>query len=191
MKNYYKLVVGIALLALLTGCVTNLAFVNRPSFETVLEARNIQVIEKRPIAIKWWPPTFPEMRDMQSSKSGDYNSASNVVIPTSASLASRILELLDASVGINDLSNEILRIAVFVAESKVEVSTVSPKYHKTIIAASCVFEAEFILGNKAWTKKFFSERRNPGLANISQTVVLEKVWDDIALQVAKSVASNI
>jgi len=187
MKNHYTLVVGIALVTLLTGCVTKLSFDSRPNFETILEARNIPVSKKSPITIKWWPPNFPEMQDMQSPKGGAYR----VMTPTGASLASRIIEVLDASVGVNDASNRLLRIAVLVAESKFEFSSNAVKHNKTIVAASCNFEAEFILGNKAWTEKFFSERRVPEDSILSQTEVLERVWDDISLQVAKSVASNI
>jgi hypothetical protein len=187
MKRYHTLAAGIVFLVCLTGCVTKLSFSSRPNYETLMEARNIPAGKKNPIAIKWWPPNFPEMQDMQSPKGGGYR----VMTPTGASLASRILEVLDVSVGVNSASNRVLRIAVFVAESKFEFSSNALKHNKTIVAASCNFEAEFILGNKAWTEKFFSERRVMEDSILTQTEVLERVWDDISLQVAKSIVSNV
>ena len=113
------------------------------------------------------------------------------MIPTGASLASRIIEVLDETVGINNASNRILRIAIFEAESKFDFSGNNLKFNQTIVAASCNFEAEFLIGKKAWTEKFFSERSVSETNVLSQTAVLESVWDDISLQVAKSVADNI
>lgn len=180
MKNHHALCVGIAVVMFLSGCVAHLSFNNRPNFETIVAARNIQITKKTPIAVRWLPPDFPEMRE--SVRAGGYT----VMTPTGVNLANRIVEVLDASVGVNNTSGSVLRVAPFVAESKLEFSTNNVKYSRTIIAASCSFEAEFILDRVAWTDKFFSTRSLPEESISSQTEVLERVWDDIALQVAKN-----
>ena len=185
MKRHFTFIVGIALLVLITGCVANLSFNNRPNFETILEARKLQSGKNNPISIRWLPPSFTNMQESIIVK------GLTVKTPTGTNLSSRIIELLDASVGVDNSSNRVLRIAPFEAESKFEFSSNNIKHRQTIIVASCNFEAEFIIGKKTWTDKFFSEKRSSEAVVSSQTDLLERVWDDIALQVAKSVSSNI
>jgi hypothetical protein len=55
----------------------------------------------------------------------------------------------------------------------------------------CVFEAEFICGDKRWKEKFTTEEKDPTIDGTSQTIVLEKVWDNIALQVGRNVIQHM
>ena len=182
---------GFLFIALLTsGCAINLPFNNRPAYSTVKGAKDISSGYKGPITLKWIPPTFPERIDIQGA-SGFSGGGSKTRIPTGVGLSNRILELLDVSIGVNDSSEQVLTISVIEAKSEFEFSANLLNLSNAIDVGKCVFEAEFLFGDKKWNKIFTAEMRDPTIGSTSQTGVLEKVWDDIALQVVRSVIQHI
>ena len=182
---------GLLLIAPLTsGCAINLPFNNRPTYSTVKAVKDILSDNKGPIALKWIPPTFPERIDIQGA-SGFSGGGSQTRIPTGVGLANRILELLDVSIGVNDSSEKVLTISVIEAKSEFEFSANLFNLANAIDVGICVFEAEFLFGNEKWNEIFKAEGRDPTIGGTSQTGVLEKVWDDIALQVVRSVIQHI
>jgi hypothetical protein len=191
MRKFHWFFFGLLFISLLTfGCAINLPFNNRPAYLTVKSAKDISSDFKGPIVLKWIPPTFPERIDVQGA-SGFSGGGSQTRIPTGVGLASRILELLDVSIGVNDSSEEVLTISVLEAKSEFEFSANLLNLSNAIDVGKCVFEAEFLFGDKKWNEIFTAEMRDPTVGGTSQTGVLEKVWDDIALQVVRSVIQHI
>jgi hypothetical protein len=97
-------------------------------------------------------------------------------------LASRILEVLDTAIGVNDSSTTILTITVLEAKSEFEYASGIVNVTPTIDVGRCFFEAKFRLGDKTWQEQFTAEAKDPTIGGTSPTGTLEKVWDDIALQ---------
>ena len=52
-------------------------------------------------------------------------------------------------------------------------------------------EAEFSIGKKRWKERFYAELKDPTIGGSSQTGVVEKVWDDIAIQVVKNILDHL
>lgn len=191
MRESHCFLFGFLFIVLLTsGCAINLPFNNRPTYSTVQAAKNISTGYKGPIALKWIPPTFPERIDIQGA-SGFSGGGSRTRIPTGVGLANRILEVLDVSIGVSDSSDKLLTISVIEAKSEFEFSANLFNLANAIDVGRCVFEAEFLFGNEKWTEKFIAEGRDRTVGGTSQSGVLEKVWDDIALQVGRSVIQHI
>jgi hypothetical protein len=102
-------------LVFLSGCAVNLPFNHRLAYASVRDAKQMHRIGARVIAIRWIPETFPESIDVQGA-SGVVGSASQTRIPTGVGLASRILEVLDAAIGVDDsYASLMLRRAVVTA----------------------------------------------------------------------------
>lgn len=182
---------GFLFFAMLTsGCTVNLPFNERLDYSAVQEAKTISAAEKGPVAIIWIPPTFPDRIDVQGA-SGFVGGGSRTRIPTGVALASRISETLDLMIGVNKSSTKVLTINVIEAKSEFEYSAGLFNVTPAIDVGRCVFEAEFICDDKRWTEKFTSEKKDPTIGGTSQTDVLEDVWDDISLQVGRSVSQHL
>jgi len=98
---------------------------------------------------------------------------------------------LDVMVGVKKSSDKILTITVIEAKSEFEYSAGFFNITPAIDVGRSVFEAEFICGDKRWKEKFTTEEKDPTIGGTSQTGVLEKVWDNIALQVGRSVSQHM
>jgi len=175
--------------AFLSGCAVNLPFNHRLAYASVRDAKQMQSVTRQAIAVKWVPETFPESIDFQGA-SGFVGGLSQTRIPTGVGLASRILEVLDTAIGVNDSSTTILSITVLEAKSEFEYAA-GIVNTPTIDVGRCVFEAKFRLGDKTWQERFTAEAKDPTIGGTSPTGILEKVWDDIALQVGRSVTSRL
>jgi hypothetical protein len=79
----------------------------------------MQSVTRQAIAVKRVPETFPESIDFQGA-SGFVGSLSQSRIPTGVGLASRIVEVLDTAIGVNDSSTTILTIRVGSVPIRVE-----------------------------------------------------------------------
>ena len=121
MRAPCALLVSSVAVALLSGCAINLPFNHRLAYASVREAKQMHRIGDQVIAIKWIPETFPERIDVQGA-SGFVGGGSQTRIPTGVGLASRILEVLDTAIGINDSSKAILAITVVEAKSEFELT---------------------------------------------------------------------
>ncbi|KXS31667.1 MAG: Uncharacterized protein AWT59_2226 [Candidatus Gallionella acididurans] len=165
-------------------------FDNRLSYQAVSNAKNFAATTKGPISVKWTPPSFPERIDVQGS-SGFIGGATQTRIPTGVGLANRILEALDTSIGLLDSSNKTLTIKIIKAKTEFEYSAGIFNATPSIDLGRCKLEAEFSIGDKRWKEEFFSESKVSTVGGTSQTAVVEKVWDDIAIQVDKSVMQHL
>lgn len=190
MRNSYSGIVCALATVLLSGCAVNLPFNTRLSYPTVLEAEHLSAKSKGPVAVQWSPSSFPERVDTQGA-SGFVGGGSRTRIPTGVALASRILEALDHSVGVLESSDKKLTITVVKAETKFEYSAGFFNVTPAIDEGECTFEATFAVGDKRWTQTFHAQMEDPKVGGTSQTGVLEKVWDNIALQVANSVVQHL
>ena len=173
-----------------SGCAVSLPFNNRVAYPTMQEAKSFSSINKGPIALNWVPSDFPKRIDVQGA-SGYVGVASQTRIPTGVALANRITELLDLTVGVNASASKVLTIKVIEAKSEFEYSAGIFNITPAIDVGRCIFAGEFILGNIRWSEKFTAERKDPAIGGTSQTGELEKSWDDIALQVARSVNQHM
>jgi hypothetical protein len=180
----------LASLSLVVGCAINLPFSNRLNYEQVSEAKHLSVARAGPIAIKWIPPDFPERIDVQGA-SGFVGGGSRTRIPTGVALAARITEALDSAVGLDRSSSKILTITVEQARSKFQYSAGFFNVTPSIDRAECLLQATFSFGGVEWKEQFSSSQRDPSIGGRSQTALLEKAWDDIALQVTKSVVDHL
>jgi len=173
-----------------SGCAVNLPFNNRLAYSTVQNAKDISASQKGPIVVKWIPQTFPDRIDVQGA-AGFVGGGSQTRVPTGVGLSNRIIEVLDVMVGVEKSSEKVLTITVIEAKSEFEYSAGFFNVTPAIDVGRCVFEAEFICGDKRWKEKFTAEEKDPTIGGTSQTGILEKVWDDIALQVGRNIIRHM
>jgi len=190
MKNLRLFLVTTVIAVVWSGCAISLPFNNRLSYPAVSDAKNFAATTKGPISVKWIPPSFPERIDVQGA-SGFVGSVSQTRIPTGVGLANRIVEAFDASIGVLDSSNKTLTIEIIKAETEFEYSAGCFNITPAIDVGRCRLEAEFAIGDKRWKENFFSESKDPTFGGTSQTAVVEKVWDEIAIQVVRNVIQHL
>ena len=190
MKRFAARSLGVAAVLFLSGCAINLPFNSRLSYQTVIDAQHLSAKSEGPIAIHWVPGSFPDRIDTQGA-SGFVGGGSRTRIPTGVALAGRILEGLDASVGVLESSQKALTITVVNAETKFQYSAGFFNVAPAMDEGECTLEATFAIGDKTWTKTFHSQLTDSKVGGTSQTGVLEKVWDNIALQVVQNVVEHL
>ncbi len=178
------------LLVLTSGCAVNLPFNNRVAFPTLQEAKAASAEKPAPIAIMWAPADFPDRVDIQGA-SGFVGSGTRTRIPTGPALCNRITEVLDTMVGVDQTTDNSLEITVLSAVTKFEYSAGFFNITPAIDEGACTFTAQFKFKELAWTNTYSAEEKDPTIGGSSQTTVLENVWDQIALQVGKDVATRI
>lgn len=190
MRKWRVLLVVSIIAVFCSGCAVNLPFNNRLSYSSVSTAKGLAAAGKGPVSIKWVPPSFPERVDMQGA-SGYVGGASQTRIPIGEGLANRIVEGLDNSLGVKGSAKKSLTIDVYHAKTEFEYSAGIFNVTPAIDVARCTFEAEFSIGKKRWKERFYAELKDPTIGGSSQTGVVEKVWDDIAIQVVKNIANHL
>jgi hypothetical protein len=190
MKKSAARVLGVVAVLALSGCAINLPFNSRLSYQTVLDAEHLSAKSEGPIAIHWVPDTFPQRIDTQGA-SGFVGGGSRTRIPTGVAIAGRVLEGLDSSVGVLDSAKKTLTITVVRAETKFQYSAGFFNVTPAIDAGECTLEASFAIGDKSWTQTFHYQLTDPKVGGTSQTAILEKVWDNIALQVVQNVVEHL
>ena len=190
MKLFATRAVGVATALVLSGCAINLPFNERLAYQTVIDAQHLSAKSEGPIAIRWSPDSFPQRIDTQGA-SGFVGGGSRTRIPTGVALAGRILEGLDSSVGVLESSKKTLTITVVKAETKFQYSAGFFNVTPAIDAGECTFEATFAIGGTTWTQTFHAEATDPKVGGTSQIGTLEKVWDNVALQVVQNVVEHL
>jgi hypothetical protein len=183
-------ILGIGSLFACTACTVTLPFSNRLNYNSVTEARKFDAHSKGPISLIWVPKEFPDRIDVQGA-SGFVGGGSRTRVPTGVALSQRISEAIDASVGVKDGAKRKLTITVETAQSTFEYSAGIFNITPAIDDAGCVFTASFDLDGKTWKQTFTSKLHDPKVGGSSQTALLEKAWDDIAIQVAKNVSAHL
>jgi hypothetical protein len=190
MRRFAARTLGVAAVLFLSGCAINLPFNSRLSYQTVIDAQHVSAKSEGPIAIHWVPDSFPQRIDTQGA-SGFVGGGSRTRVPTGVALAGRILEGLDSSVGVLESSNKVLTITVVKAETKFQYSAGFFNVTPAIDEGECTLEATFSVGEKSWTQTFHAQETDPKVGGTSQTAILEKVWDSIALQVVRNVVEHL
>ena len=190
MKKVKVIFVVAVIAAFCSGCAVNLPFNNRLSYSSVSTIKGLSAAAKGPVSVKWVPPSFPDRVDVQGA-SGYVGGASQTRIPIGEGLANRIVEGLDNALGVTNSSNNILTIDVYTAKTEFEYSAGIFNVTPAIDVARCTFEAEFSIGKKRWKERFYAELKDPTIGGSSQTGVVEKVWDDIAIQVVKNILDHL
>lgn len=190
MKRFAARGIGVAAVLLLSGCAINLPFNSRLSYQTVIDAGHLSAKSEGPMSIRWVPDSFPQRIDTQGA-SGFVGGGSRTRIPTGVALSGRILEGLDASVGVLESSKKTLTITIVKAETKFQYSAGFFNVTPAIDEGECTFEATFSLGDRTWTQTFHAQQTDPKVGGTSQTAILEKVWDEIAFQVVQSVVEHL
>jgi len=184
------LVVVLLCMCVLAGCVVNLPFNNRLDYSKVSEAKRFTPANATPVAIDWIPSTFPNRVDIQGA-SGFVGGGSQTRIPTGIALSNRIIEALDVSVGIDANSKNQLALHILKAESKFEYSAGFANVTPGMDYGWCNLEVEFDFDGTVWKESFLAEEKDPTIGASSQTAILERAWDNVAVQVAKNVAGKI
>jgi len=171
------------------GCTPNLTFSDRVSRATMQDASSLTAPGRGPITVHWTPASFPDRVD-KIGPSGEEGSGTRAYIPIGAAVASRVEELLDAAVGVENASPNVLTINVLEAESayRYAIGMITSRH---IEAASSVLDAEFSIGGSQWRERFTAQTKyRPETDGAEGTGALDRVWDDIALQVATSVMAQ-
>ena len=190
MKKYVGLFVAVVGVVGLSGCTVNLPFNTRPSFDTVTQARGLNAKSEGPVKVAWVPSSFPDRVDVEGA-SGFVGGGSRTRIPIGPGLSSRILETLDAAVGVNSSAPKVLTLTITNAKTKFQYSAGIFNVTPAIDRASCDLEVDFAVGSTHWSQSFHAEARDPKVGGTSQTSLVEQVWDDIALQVTKNVVAHM
>ncbi|MEO5811073.1 MAG: hypothetical protein ABIU96_14250 [Rhodanobacter sp.] len=190
MKRFLAGMVAVVGLGALAGCTVNLPFNTRPSFSTVTQARGFDAKSEGPVKVAWLPSSFPDRVDIEGA-SGFVGGGSRTRIPTGPGLSSRILETLDAAVGVSASAPKTLTLTIKNAKTKFQYSAGIFNVTPAIDRASCDLDLGFALGAEQWTQTFHAEAKEGKVGGTSQTGLVEQVWDDIALQVTKDVVSHM
>lgn len=189
MTKYLGLLIAVLGLSIMSGCTVNVPFNTRPSFDTVTQARGLEAKAEGPIKVVWVPGSFPDRVDIEGA-SGFVGGASRTRIPIGPGLSSRILETLDAAVGVSTTTANVLTISIVNAKTKFQYSAGIFNVTPAIDRASCDLDVNFAMGPRHWRQSFHAEATDSKVGGTSQTGLVERVWDDIALQVTKSVVAN-
>lgn len=190
MNKCLGLFVAIVAMAALSGCTVNLPFNTRPSFDTVTQARGLNSKNEGPVKVTWVPSSFPDRVDVEGA-SGFVGGGSRTRIPIGQGLSSRILETLDAAVGVNSSAPKVLTLTIKNAKTKFQYSAGIFNVTPAIDKASCDLDVDFSVGSTQWSQTFHAEAKDPKVGGTSQTGLVEQVWDDIALQVTKNVVAHM
>lgn len=189
-----RLILIFCVLFLVSGCAVSLPFNHRLSYQYISEANKAEVKKMGPISVQWIPPEFTKRIDVQGS-SGFVGGGSQTRIPTGIALYNRILEYLDASIGVDDKSPKVLMITVIDAKSEFEYSAGFFNITPAIDVGKCTLRANFEYKDKtqaqSWADVFTASYHDPTIGGSSQTGELEKAWDDVAAQVGKKVISKL
>lgn len=190
MKKCLSVLAAAIGLAVLSGCTVTLPFNTRSSFDSVTQAKVLNAKDEGPVKVTWVPSTFPDRVDVQGA-SGFVGGGSRTRIPIGPGLSSRILETLDAAVGVNGSSARVLTLTIKNAKTKFQYSAGFFNVTPAIDRASCDLDVDFAVGSERWSQTFHAEAKDPKVGGTSQTGLVERVWDDIALQVTKNVAERM
>jgi len=190
MKKCLGALIAVVGLGALAGCTVNLPFNTRPSFSTVTQARGFDAKNEGPVRVVWVPSSFPDRVDIEGA-SGFVGGGSRTRIPTGPGLSSRILETLDAAVGVSSSAPKVLTLTIKNAKTKFQYSAGIFNVTPAIDRASCDLDVDFALGAEHWTQTFHAEAKDPKVGGTSQTGLVEQVWDDIALQVTKNLVTHM
>ncbi|MBW5891019.1 membrane lipoprotein lipid attachment site-containing protein [Pectobacterium polaris] len=185
-----KIIFTLIGVTLLTGCTVNLPFNNRLGFDSVKDVQSSVQFEKKPsLNIKWDPNTFPKRIDIQGAD-GFVGGGSRTRVPTGVALSARIEEAIATFANIS-VSGKPLTITVVEARSGFEYSAGVFNITPGIDVGTVYLKTRFNLDGVTWSNEYKSQIKDPTIGGTSQTGILEAAWDDVAVQVAKDIASKL
>ncbi|WP_036626121.1 hypothetical protein [Pantoea sp. AS-PWVM4] len=174
----------------LSGCAISLPFNNRLAYSSITDMKSVQIQGEKPrLSITWNPADFPQRIDIQGSD-GFVGGGSRTRVPTGVALSSRIEEAISTYADLAP-NGKNLTITILEAHSGFEYSAGMFNITPAIDVGKVTLNASFNLNGKTWTQQFSSYKKDPTIGGTSATGILESAWDDVAVQVAKSVASHI
>ncbi|HEE5438022.1 hypothetical protein WBV44_04750 [Acinetobacter baumannii] len=179
---------ALVLVTTLTGCAVNLPYNNRLNYTSISELSNLPKVQDT-VYIKWNPDTFPQRIDIQGSD-GFVGGGTRTRIPTGVALSSRIEEAI-AQIAKLSSNGSPLTITVEKARSGFEYTAGILNRAPAIDVADVTLVATFEYKGQKWTNTFNSKLKDPKMGGSSQTGLLDKAWDDIAVQVAKDVSKHL
>lgn len=183
-----KYIVVTFMALLLSGCTVNLPFNNRLSFAAIKVMKTEEPMDVK-LHVIWEPASFPQRIDIQGSD-GFVGSGTRTRIPTGIALSARIEEAISSFADLS-VSGELLIITVLEARSGFEYSAGVFNLTPGIDVGTVTFNAMFTFREQSWNGVYISEKKDSTIGGTSQTAILESVWDDIAIQVAKDIANRI
>jgi hypothetical protein len=177
-------------LVLLTGCVAALPYRNQLGYDSLAQCRTLGNRDMGPIRLEWRPSTFYARMNYQGADSAMGNSF-RTRIPTGPSLVSRITEALDTAVGLDSHSRQVLKVNVVEAYSRYPYS--QGPYDSTPATewGECGLWARFTFGKLEWQARFRARTPSDQVGSLSSLEVMERAWDDLALQVTRSVVEHL
>lgn len=181
MKNFSLLF----LLFLLGGCAIALPLNERLSYQYENRAASLKTTDIKAISLQWIPKDFPSRIDIQGA-SGFVGGGSRTRVPTGIALSNRIRNVLDKAIGIDQGSPRQLTITVIEAKSKFKYGFASNE----LTYGECIFKAKFEFNGKTWEKEF-SAKYDKSTVAPTYGSRLENAWDDVSLQVGKSVVDHL
>ena len=137
------------------------------------------------ISLKWMPPDFPSRVDVQGA-SGFVGAASRTSIPTGIALSSRIKNVLDKAIGINPGSSRLLTITIIEATNKFKYGY----WSNELTYGECFLNAKFEFNGLTWEEEFIA-KNDKSKSGGTYGYRLENTWDEVALQVGKSVIAHL
>jgi hypothetical protein len=190
MKTLLRAFAVLAIAVGLSGCAISLPFNNRLAYSSISDMKSVQIQGEKPkLSISWNPVNFPQRIDIQGSD-GFVGGGSRTRLPTGVALSSRIEEAISTYADISP-SGQNLTITVLEARSGFEYSAGIFNITPAIDVGTVTFNAAFNLNGKTWNQQFSSHKKDPTIGGTSATGILESAWDDVAVQVAKSIAAHI
>ncbi len=186
-----RLILLSILVTFLSGCAVSLPFNNRLSYAGIKEMKTVEekVKEKPIISINWEPNTFLKRIDIQGAD-GFVGGGSRTRIPTGIALSARIEEAISTFANVTSTGKPLV-ITIIEARSGFEYSAGIFNVTPAMDVGSMVLKASFNIEGATWSGEYRSIKKEPKIGGTSQTALLEEVWDDVAVQVAKDVAAHI
>lgn len=180
----------VSALIFLSGCSASLPVVSdRLSYqyeEMAVGLKSSKTSTIGPVSLKWIPSDFPSRVDVQGA-SGYVGALSRTHVPTGIALSSRIKYVLDKTFGIDPNSSKVLTITVIEAKSTFSYGFSSAR----LSSGKCHLKAKFEFNGKTWEEEFVSQDEESKASTYSYGSRVENAWDQVALQVGKSVIDHL
>ncbi|WP_085165739.1 hypothetical protein [Gilliamella bombi] len=167
-----------------SGCSVHHQFSDRLSYQSLKQIKSeIHITQKQNLDITWIPSDFTSRIDIQGA-SGLLGSGTRTRIPIGIGLSSRIEEAISTYA---DLNSGGRKLTLIVNNAKTKFT-----YGATNIdSASVYLNVTFELSGNRWTKEFSTKQNDSGVKDAKVTSVIEYAWDQIALDVAREIATHL
>ncbi len=170
---------------LLGGCAVALPINERLSYQYEDKAASLKIANIEDISLRWIPEDFPSRIDIQGA-SGFVGGGSRTRVPTGIALSNRIRNVLDKAIGIDRNSSRVLTITIIDAKSEFSYGFASSE----LTYGESYLKAKFEFNGKTWEEEFSAKYDTENVAP-TYGYRLEHAWDEVSLQVGKSVVNHL